>query len=100
MPQRLKTFYLKEIVPKLQTQGGYGNIHQVPEVKKVVINRGLGEASQNAKTLDASLKEVSIIAGQRGVITRSKKAIAGFKFVKVWLLEFQLHSVVNACMPF
>ena len=48
-------------------------------MKKVVINRGLGEASQNAKTLDASLKEVTIIAGQRGVITRSKKAIAGFK---------------------
>jgi large subunit ribosomal protein L5 len=79
MPQRLKTFYLKEIVPNLQNQKGYQNIHQVPEVKKIVINRGLGEASQNAKTLDASLKEVSIIAGQRGIITRSKKAIAGFK---------------------
>ena len=79
MPQRLKTFYLKEIVPKLQKQWDYKNIQQVPEVKKVVINRGLGEASQNAKTLDASLKEVTIIAGQRGVITRSKKAIAGFK---------------------
>jgi large subunit ribosomal protein L5 len=79
MPQRLKTFYLKEIVPKLQTQLNYKNIHEVPEVKKIVINRGLGEASQNAKTLDASLKEVTIIAGQRGIITRSKKAIAGFK---------------------
>ena len=79
MAQRLKTFYLKEIVPKLQKQWDYKNIHQVPEVKKVVINRGLGEASQKAKTLDASLKEVTIIAGQRGVITRSKKAIAGFK---------------------
>lgn len=79
MPQRLKTFYLQDIVPKLQKQGNYANIHQVPEVKKIVINRGLGEASQNAKTLDASLKEVSMIAGQRGVITRSKKAIAGFK---------------------
>lgn len=79
MPQRLKTFYLKDIVPKLQKQGNYKNIHEVPEVKKIVINRGLGEASQNAKTLDASLKEVSIIAGQRGVITRSKKAIASFK---------------------
>jgi len=79
MTQRLKTFYLKEIVPKLQTELDYKNIHQVPEVKKVVINRGLGEASQNAKTLDASLKEVTVIAGQRGVITRSKKAIAGFK---------------------
>jgi large subunit ribosomal protein L5 len=79
MPQRLKTFYLKEIVPKLQTQLNYKNIHEVPEVKKIVINRGLGEASQNAKTLDASLKEVTVIAGQRGIITRSKKAIAGFK---------------------
>jgi large subunit ribosomal protein L5 len=79
MPQRLKTLYLKEIVPKLQTQLNYKNIHEVPEVKKIVINRGLGEASQNAKTLDASLKEVTIIAGQRGIITRSKKAIAGFK---------------------
>lgn len=79
MPQRLKKFYLKEIVPKLQTQLNYKNIHQVPAVKKIVINRGLGEISQNAKTLDASLKEVTIIAGQRGLITRSKKAIAGFK---------------------
>ena len=89
MPQRLKTFYLKDIVPKLQKQGNYKNIHEVPEVKKIVINRGLGEASQNAKTLDASLKEVSIIAGQRGVITRSKKRLLVLKFVKVWLLEFQ-----------
>jgi ribosomal protein L5 len=49
MPQRLKTFYLKEIVPKLQTQGGYGNIHLVPDVKKVVINLGLGEAHKTQK---------------------------------------------------
>ena len=79
MPQRLKTFYFKELVPKLKMQLNYKNCHQVPQVKKIVINRGLGEASQNAKTLDASLKEVSVIAGQRGIITRSKKAIAGFK---------------------
>jgi large subunit ribosomal protein L5 len=79
MTQRLKTFYLKEIVPKLKDQFNYKNIHQVPEVKKIVINRGLGEASQNAKTLDASVKEISIIAGQRGIVTRTEKAIAGFK---------------------
>ena len=60
MTQRLKTFYLKEIVPKLMNEFQYKNNHQVPQVKKVVINRGLGEASQNAKTLDASLKEISI----------------------------------------
>jgi len=90
MAQRLKTFYLKEIVPKLQKQWDYKNIQQVPEVKKVVINRGLGEASQNAKTLDASLKEVTIIAGQRGVITRSKKKLLlVLKFVKAWQLEFR-----------
>jgi|TARA_B110000902_G_scaffold72330_1_gene85462 large subunit ribosomal protein L5 len=79
MTQRLKSFYLKEIVPKLMNEFHYKNTHQVPEVKKVVVNRGLGEASQNAKTLDSSLKEISVIAGQRGIITRSKKAIAGFK---------------------
>lgn len=79
MIQRLKNFYLNDVVPKLKNQFEYTNIHQVPEVKKIVINRGLGEGSQNAKTLDSSLKEVSIIAGQRGIVTRSKKAIAGFK---------------------
>ena len=79
MTQRLKAFYLNEIVPKLQTEFQYGNLHQVPKVKKIVINRGLGESSQNAKTLDNSLNEVSVIAGQRGIVTRSKKAIAGFK---------------------
>ncbi len=77
--QRLKKIYLNDVVPKLTKQFEYKNLHQVPEVKKIVINRGLGEASQNAKTLDSSLKEVSIIAGQRGIVTRSKKAIAGFK---------------------
>ena len=79
MTQRLKTFYSKEIVPKLTEQFQYKNLHQVPKVAKIVINRGLGESAQNAKSLESSLKELSIIAGQRGVITRSTKAIAGFK---------------------
>jgi len=79
MTQRLKKFYLNELVPNLQNQFHYKNLLQVPEVKKIVINRGLGEASQNAKTLEASLKEISIIAGQRGIVTRATKAIATFK---------------------
>lgn len=79
MAQRLKDFYLNEVVPKLQKTFEYKNVHEVPKIKKVVINRGLGESSQNAKMLDASLKELSIIAGQRGIVTRSKKAIAAFK---------------------
>lgn len=79
MAQRLKTFYLTSVVPTLRDQFQYTNLHQIPKVQKIVINRGLGDASQNAKILDSSLDELSIIAGQRGVVTRSKKAIASFK---------------------
>ena len=79
MAQRLKSFYYQVIVPKLMEQFQYKNKLQAPRIEKIVINRGLGEASQNAKILDSCLKELSLIAGQKGVITRSKKAIAGFK---------------------
>lgn len=79
MVQRLKKLYSENIVPKLIEQFHYKNKHQVPKIEKIVINRGLGDASQNAKLLDSSLKELTVIAGQRGIITRSKKAIAGFK---------------------
>ena len=79
MAQSLKTKYQETIVPKLMEQFGYANIHQVPKLVKVSINRGLGEASTNAKALDSSLSEIAIIAGQKPVVTRAKKAIAGFK---------------------
>ncbi len=79
MVQKLKTTYEETIVPKLKEQFGYTNIHQVPKVVKVVINRGLGEASQNAKALESSIAELSTITGQKPVVTRGKKAIAGFK---------------------
>ncbi len=79
MTQRLKTYYTETIIPKLQKQFKYQNIHQVPKIEKIVINRGIGAASQNQKIVDSSLKELAIIAGQKGIITRSKKAIAGFK---------------------
>lgn len=79
MVQKLKTTYEETIVPKLKEQFGYTNIHQVPKVVKVVINRGLGEASQNAKALESSIAELSTITGQKPVVTRAKKAIAGFK---------------------
>ncbi|MBE9169488.1 50S ribosomal protein L5 [Pleurocapsales cyanobacterium LEGE 06147] len=82
MVQRLKKTYYEEIVPRLKEQFGYSNIHQVPKVAKVVVNRGLGEASQNAKALDSSIKELTTIAGQKPVVTRAKKAIAGFKLRK------------------
>jgi large subunit ribosomal protein L5 len=79
MAQRLKKQYTEKIVPKLMEQFKYKNIHQVPKIEKIVINRGIGSASQNQKMVDSALKELGVIAGQKGVITRSKKAIAGFK---------------------
>ena len=79
MTVKLKEDYNKDIVPKLKEQFGYTNIHQVPKVNKIIINRGLGEASQNAKALESSLNELATITGQKPVVTRAKKAIAGFK---------------------
>jgi large subunit ribosomal protein L5 len=79
MAQRLKTQYQETIVPKLMEQFGYKNIHQVPKLIKVTVNRGLGEASSNAKALESSLSEIALITGQKPVVTRAKKAIAAFK---------------------
>ena len=79
MATRLKSLYQQTIAPKLIEQFQYKNVQEVPKVIKVTINRGLGEAAQNAKSLEASLKEVAVITGQKPVVTRAKKAIAGFK---------------------
>ena len=79
MPKPLKTRYLEDIVPKLTEQFSFTNVHEVPKVVKIVINRGLGEASQNAKALESSINEMMVITGQKPVVTRAKKAIAGFK---------------------
>lgn len=77
--QRLKTLYNDKIVPKLIEEFDYKNPHRVPKVVKVTVNRGLGEAAQNAKSLEASLTEIAVITGQKPVVTRARKAIAGFK---------------------
>ena len=79
MTQRLKTQYLNTIVPNLVTKFQYKNTHQVPKIEKIVINRGIGDASQNNKVLESFLNELGLIAGQKGIVTRSKKSIAGFK---------------------
>ena len=75
----LKKRYRETIQPKLLKDLSLSNIHQVPKVKKVTINRGLGEVAQNAKSLEASLTEMATITGQKALVTRAKKAIAGFK---------------------
>lgn len=79
MPKSLKEKYSEDIVPKLTEQFSFSNVHQVPKVVKITINRGLGEASQNAKALESSIGELTVITGQKPVVTRAKKAIAGFK---------------------
>lgn len=76
---QLKQYYLKEIVPKLTDTFKYKNIMQVPKLKKVVLNMGLGEAIHNIKLLDSASEELMILSGQKPVITRAKKSIAAFK---------------------
>ena len=75
----LKNIYEKEIVPKLMEIFKYKNIMQVPRLKKIVLNMGLGEAIQNIKILDSATEELKAIAGQKPVVTRAKKSIAAFK---------------------
>ena len=75
----LKKRYRETIQPKLLKDLSLTNIHEVPKVVKVTVNRGLGEAATNAKSLEASVKELAQITGQKVVVTRAKKAIAGFK---------------------
>lgn len=110
MSVRLKQFYFENAVPKLQEQFKYQNLHEVPKVLKVTVNRGLGEAASNAKALEASISEIGLITGQRPVVTRAKKAIAGFKIrqgmpigVMVTLRRDRMYSfldkLINLTLP-
>ena len=76
---KLKEKYIKEIAPQLQKQYNYKNPMQIPKLEKIVLNMGLGEAIHNIKVLDRAVEELSLIAGQRPVITRARKSIASFK---------------------
>jgi len=76
---RLRKMYKEEVRLALQKQFAYKNIMQVPKLEKVVLNMGLGEAIQNIKILDSASEEMTLIAGQKPVITRAKKSIASFK---------------------
>jgi len=79
VPPRLRERFRAEVVPALTAQFSYKNRYQVPEVKKVVINMGLGEAVGNVKVIDAAVEELGLITGQRPVVTRAKKSEAAFK---------------------
>jgi large subunit ribosomal protein L5 len=107
---RMRQYYAQEVVPALQRQFGYQNLMQVPRLEKVVLNMGLGEAIQNAKTLDAGVEQLAVIAGQKPVITKARKSIAAFKLrtgmsigVKVTLRKDRMYDffdrLVNIALP-
>ena len=79
---RLKERYSKDVVPALQKEFGYKNVMAIPKIEKVVVNMGLGEATQNAKIVDTGADEVMRVTGQKPVVTRAKKSIAQFKVRK------------------
>ena len=102
MASRLKDKYLKEVVPGLQEQFKYTNVMAIPKLDKVVINIGLGEVTQNPKALDAAINDLTLITGQKPVVTKAKKSIAGFKLregmpvgVKVTLRGDRMYEFVD-----
>ena len=76
---RLKAKYNEEIIPSFREKFNYKNVMEVPKLDKIVINMGVGDATTNSKLLEAAVEDLKIITGQQPVITKSKKAIAGFK---------------------
>ena len=79
MSVRVKENYVKEVVPRLMKERGYPNVMAVPRLKKVVVNMGVGEATQNIKLLDAAMEELGRIVGQKPAVRRSRKSIAAFR---------------------
>ncbi|MDO8879311.1 MAG: 50S ribosomal protein L5 [Coriobacteriia bacterium] len=79
MVPRFKEKYRTEVVPALMERFGYANVHQVPRLEKIVLNMGVGAATQDAKLLENAVSDMTIISGQKPAITRAKKSIASFK---------------------
>ncbi|GAA4873355.1 50S ribosomal protein L5 [Paenibacillus vulneris] len=79
MAARLKDRFLNEVTPSLMQKFSYSTVMQVPKIEKVVINMGVGEAVSNSKVLDVAVQDLQLIAGQKPVVTKAKKSIAGFK---------------------
>jgi len=99
---RLKDKYVKDIMPALQKEFGYTNVMAIPKLDKVIINIGLGEAVQNDKAVDAAVGDLTIVSGQKPLVTRAKKSIAGFKLregmpigVKVTLRGERMYEFVD-----
>jgi len=110
MKPRLMDHYKEVVVPALTKEFGYKNRMEVPALHKISLNMGLGEAIQNAKILESAVNELTLIAGQRAVITRAKRSIAGFKLregmaigCKVTLRKSRMYEffdrLVNVALP-
>ncbi len=76
---RLKEKYLNEVVPSLKEKHNYKTIMEVPKLEKIVINVGVGDATTNSKLLEAAMNDLALISGQKPIVTKAKKSIAGFK---------------------
>ena len=107
---RLKNKYREEVMPALQQRFGYKNVMEIPRLEKVVINMGLGDCKDNSKALETAVGELTIIAGQKPLVTRAKKSIANFKVragmnvgAKVTLrgerMEQFMDKLVNIALP-
>ena len=107
---RLKEFYEKEVVPSMMKTFNYKNKMAVPKINKIVVNLGMGEARENHKALEAASGDVSIITGQKPVITKAKKSVANFKLregmpvgIKVTLRADKMYSfadrLINVAIP-
>ncbi len=99
---RIKAMYQEKVIPAMMKEFGYGNPMQVPRVERIVLNIGMGEAVQNVKLLESAAAELEQITGQKPVLTRSKKAIAGFKLregipigTKVTLRGARMHEFLD-----
>ena len=79
MNQNLRDKYKETVIPMLMEQFKYKNIHEVPKITKITVNRGLGDASKNNKALENSIREIATITGQQPVVTKARKSVAGFK---------------------
>ncbi len=110
MIARLRERYIQEIRPELRQEFNYDNDYEVPKLEKVVLNIGLGEAITNNRALDAAVEDLTVISGQKPVVTRSKKSIAAFRLregmpigVKVTLRGDRMYEfidrLVNASLP-
>jgi len=76
---RIEERYRQEIVPRMMERFSYGNVHAVPRLQKIVVSMGLGKAVENNKRVDAAVKDLSAITGQKPIVTKARKSIAGFK---------------------